>query len=170
MVEYNIEVDKKDKIIGTRPRTDFYTGNYIHRASALILFNSKNEILIQKRVPTKKWHPNCYTYSVSGTVAENETYESCLKKETKEEIGISTPVKFLFKAFHSEATDKLFYSVYVGKSDDEIKFEEKEITKIKWIQVEELKKDIETNPQKYTPTFVEGMKIFFEKYYYTLKI
>ena len=55
MVEQNIEVDKNDNQIGLRPRDDFYTGKYIHRASHLILFNSKNEILLQHRAPTKKW-------------------------------------------------------------------------------------------------------------------
>lgn len=80
MIEQNIEVDEKDNVIGFRPRDDFYTGKYIHRASHLILFNSKNEILIQKRASTKKWYPNLYTFSVSGTVAD-ESYEDCIKKE-----------------------------------------------------------------------------------------
>lgn len=165
MVEQNIEVDENDNVIGVRPRDDFYIGKYIHRASALILFNSKNEILIQKRAPTKKWHPNRYTYSVSGTVAENETYESCIKKEMKEEIGISIPVKFLFKAFHGGSRDKVFYAVYIGKSDDKIRFEENEITKIEWVPADKLRKDIEKNPEKYTPTLVEGMKKYFAEFY-----
>ena len=86
MVEQNIEVDKNDNQIGLRPRDDFYTGKYIHRSSHLILFNSKNEILLQHRAPTKKWYPNLFTYSVSGTVA-NESYEDCLGLHYRNSFG-----------------------------------------------------------------------------------
>lgn len=164
MIERNIEVDKEDNVLGLRPRDDFYTGKYIHRSSNLILFNSKNEILVQKRSPTKKWYPNLYTYSASGTVAD-ESYEDCMKKEMQEEIGISIPVKFIFKYPFFDELDKAFHAVFVGKSDDEIKPDNREMTEIKWIPGEDLKKDIQEHSEKYTPPFVEGMKKYFAEFY-----
>ncbi len=88
---YNIEVDKNDNALGLRPRSDYYTGKYIHRACQLILFNSKNKILLQQRASTKRWYPNLFTFSVSGTVT-HESYEACIQKEMQEEIGITIPV------------------------------------------------------------------------------
>ena len=164
MAEHNIEVDENDNVIGLRPRDDFYTGKHIHRSAHLILFNSKNEILVQKRAPDKKWYPNLYTYSASGTVA-NESYEECMEKETKEEIGISVSFKFLFKYPFFDELDKAFHAVFTGKSDEEIKPDKKEMTEIKWIPAEELKKDIQENPGIYTPPFKEGMRVYFEKFY-----
>ena len=119
-MEMNYEVNKDDNVIGLRPRDDFYTGKYIHRSSHLILFNSKNEVLVQKRSPTKKWYPNLYTYSVSGTVAE-ESYDECIKKETEEEIGITVPGKYLFKYPFFDELDKAYHAVFIGNSDEEIK-------------------------------------------------
>ncbi len=48
MQELRIEVDKDDNRIGLRTKKEFYTGKFIHRASHLILFNSKNEILLHR--------------------------------------------------------------------------------------------------------------------------
>ena len=91
MAELIIEVDKNDNFLGLREREEFYLGKHIHRAAQLILLNSENKMLIQKRSPQKRWYPNRYTYSVSGTVA-NESYEACMKREMLEEIGISVPL------------------------------------------------------------------------------
>ena len=162
--ELNIEVDKNNNVIGLRPRSDFYTGKYIHRGSHLLLFNSNNEILLQKRSSTKKWYPNLYTSSVSATVGD-ESYEECINREMQEEIGIKIPVKKLFICPCFEKLDKGFHAVFIGRTDDEIKPDTKEIQKIKWIHVENLKKDIAEKPYKYTPTFLEAMKIFFKKHY-----
>ena len=163
MIEQNIEVDKNDNKIGLRPRDDFYTGKYIHRASHLILFNSKNEILLQYRVSTKKWYPDLFTYSVSGTVAD-ESYEDCIKKEMQEEIGISVPVKKLFTYPFFDTFDKAWHCVFVGASDDNIIPDTREIQKIKWINVDELREDITKNPGIYTPPFIEGMKKYFNRF------
>ena len=119
MAEQNIEVDKNDNQIGLRPRGDFYTGKFIHRASHLILFNSKNKILLQHRSSTKKWYPNLFTYFVSGTVA-NESYEDCIEKEMQEEIGISINVKRLFAYPFFDTYDKAWHCVFVGKTDNKI--------------------------------------------------
>lgn len=164
MTEQNIEVDKNNNQIGLRSRDDFYTGKYIHRSSHLILFNSKNKILLQHRVSTKKWYPNLFTYSVSGAVA-NESYEDCIQREMQEEIGISINVKRLFAYPFFDTFDKAWHCVFVGKSDDEITPDAREIQEIKWIDANELKKDILENSNIYTPPFIEGMKKYFIEFY-----
>lgn len=164
MTEYNIEVDANDNPIGLRPRSDFYTGKYIHRSVHLILFNGKTQILLQHRVPTKEIYPDLLDYSVSGTIA-NESYEDCIKKEMQEELGILIKLKKLFTYHFFDTYDKAWKCVFTGISDDEIKPDAKEIQEIKWIDANELKKDILKNPQIYTPPFVEGMKKYFNEFY-----
>ena len=39
------------------------------------------------------------------------------------------------------------------------------MTEIKWMSVEELKKDIDKNPQKYTPPFLEGINLYFDQFH-----
>lgn len=66
MIELCIEVDKNNKVIELRPMTDFQTGKFIHRSAHLLLFNSKGEILIQKRSANKRWYPNLYLFCKWG--------------------------------------------------------------------------------------------------------
>ena len=162
MAEQLIEVDKNDNQIGLRPRDDFFDSEYIHRASHLILFNSKNEILLQHRSPTKKVWPNLFTFSVDCTVA-NESYEDCIKREMQEEIGISINVKRLFTFPYFDNIDKAWHCVFVGKTDDKITPDSREIQEIKWIDADELKEDILKNPDIYVPPFIEGMNKYFDE-------
>ena len=157
MIELNIEVDKNDKKIGLRPISDFQTGKFIHRSSHLLLRNSKGEILLQKRSSNKKWYPNLYTYSVSGTVA-NENYKKCVKREMKEEIGISIPIKLLFIYKYFDKPEKAFHALFYGESDKKIIPDKREISKVLWMSPEELKKDLKKHPKKYVPHVRFGLK------------
>jgi isopentenyl-diphosphate Delta-isomerase len=167
MSEFNIEVDKHDNVVGLRPRGDFFATEHIHRSSNLILYNSKGEILLQKRAKNKKLYPNVYSFSVSGTVA-NESYEECILRESLEEIGISVKVKLLFNYHYFDNVDKAFYAIFITKIKDndlkQIKPEKREISELLWVDPKKLEKDIYENSHKYTPAFVAGMKIYFKKY------
>ena len=159
-----MEVDKDDNIIGLRPRDDFYTGKYIHRSVHLILFNSQDQILLQKRAPDKKWYPNLIDYSVNGTV-DDETYEEGILRETEEEIGISTPTKYLFKYPYFDTLDKAWHAVFLGKSDGKITPDGREMTEVIWMTPDELKKSMQNNPEIYTSHFIVGMNKYFAEFY-----
>jgi isopentenyl-diphosphate Delta-isomerase len=160
----NIQVDENDQVIGVRPIEDFFTGRYIHRSSHLILLNSENEILLQKRSPKREWYPGLYTYSASGAVAE-ETYEECVQKEMQEELGISIPVKYLFKYKYFDEHDKSFHAIFVGKSDSDIRPDEDEASEVKWFSVSELKRGMKSNPELFVPHLIIGMNKYFTEFY-----
>jgi|SRR3989344_4823 len=160
MNEFNIEVNKNNKRIGLRQINDFQTGKFIHRSAHLLLFNSKGDVLICKRSSNKRWYPSLYTYSVSGTVA-NESYKKCIKKEMKEELGISIPVKLLFIYPYFDKVDKSFHALFSGVTDEKIIPDKMEISKLKWLKLNELKKDIKLNTKKYVPHVIFGLKKYF---------
>ncbi len=162
------EVDKNDNFLGLREREEFYSGSYIHRAAQLILLNSENKMLIQKRSPQKKWFPDRYTYSVSGTVA-NESYEACMKREMLEEIGISVPFRKLFKIPCIFQNKGAFHTVFSGRCSEKtaslIQPDPEEASYVEWIEIEELYDKIKVEPDKYTPSLQTGIiKIFQEGY------
>lgn len=164
MNELIVEVDRKDKVKGLRLRSEFYTGKYIHRAVHLILLNSKGEMLVQKRAGDKDWYPGLFTYSASGT-ARDESYEECINRETKEEIGIKPKMNFLFKYYlEDKGVERAFHAVFLSKSDDDVKPDSKEISSIKWVNLKELEKKIRAHPENYTPSMVKGMTKFFKEY------
>src|SRR3989344_5305032 len=139
MGELNIEVNKNNRKTGLRPMKDFQTGKFIHRSAHLLLFNLEGKVLICKRSQNKIWYPNLYTYSVSGTVA-NESYEKCVKREIEEELGISIPVKLVFIYPYFDKFDKSFHALFRGSTDKKITPDKMEISQLKWLTLDELKK------------------------------
>ncbi|WP_424353644.1 NUDIX domain-containing protein [Methanosarcina mazei] len=131
------EVDMDDNFLGLRARDEFYSGKHIHRASQLILLDPENRILLQKRSPGKFWFPNRYTYSVSGTVAD-ESYEACIAREMLEEIGISVPFRRLFKIPCIRENKGAYHTIFSGRCSEEaaslIRHDLEEATSIEWVE------------------------------------
>jgi isopentenyldiphosphate isomerase len=51
-------VNEKDEIIGQASRPEVHAKNLFHRASHVWIFNSKGEMLLQKRSTNKDTFPN----------------------------------------------------------------------------------------------------------------
>ena len=121
-------------------------GKY-HRAIHLYLFNSKNEILLQKRASTVDQDPGVFTISVLGHVDAGEFSSATVKREVEEELGIdASQLKFDFlfsffqEAFVSETyIERQFSDVYVTYADLDItliKFDHSEVSEVKFVPFE----------------------------------
>jgi isopentenyl-diphosphate delta-isomerase len=162
--EQIVEVDKDDTIIGVRAKREFRNSEHIHRSVALLLFNSKGEVAVQHRVTNKKLYPGMDEFSVSGTLAQ-ESYDECMEREVKEELGISPTLTPLFKYFHSDDHDKAWKMVYIATSDEELTLQEEEVESVTWWRPEALLADMETHPEKYVPPFIQGFKKYMEEHH-----
>ena len=60
----------------------------IWRISALWVKNSKGEILLARRSYSKRLSPGKWGPAAAGTLEPDETYDSNILKEAKEEIGL----------------------------------------------------------------------------------
>ena len=128
-------------------RAEVHRQGKYHRAIHLYLFNSKNEILIQKRAMTVDNAPGVYTISVLGHVNAGETSAATVKREVAEELGIdasSFKFDFLF-SFLQEANvsatyiERQFSDVYLTRADldlSQIKFDPVEVAEVKFVAFE----------------------------------
>ncbi|MES2408681.1 MAG: NUDIX hydrolase, partial [Patescibacteria group bacterium] len=138
-----IMVNEKDEIIGYKPRSEKLSTD-ISRVAGLIILNSKNEILLGKRVMTKKNDPGKWDLAVAGTLEEGETYVSNIIKEAKEEVGLDIKESDLMLVSHiyQETSFKYFstvFSVIADKSITEFKKEDEEVEEIRWVNMNELR-------------------------------
>lgn len=158
------QVDKNNKVLGLKPRSEFTNGKLIHRSSYLLVFNSNKEILLQKRSLSKKWHPGKWTFPVAGTVAD-ESYEKCMEREIKKALGICVSFKKLFTYHHFDDVDKAFKTVFTAEAEQEnLDLNENYAEEYSWFTFDKLKKELNKNPGKFAPPFVVGMKIFFKQF------
>jgi len=80
-------VDEQDNLLCHKERDMVWPGD-IYRISDLRIRNSKGQHLIAQRALCKKNHPGYRSGAVCGTVEKGESYESNIRKEMFEEIGL----------------------------------------------------------------------------------
>lgn len=72
----------------TMVRGDAMIKDTYHLVIHVVIFNSKNQMLIQKRKYDKVSNPNMWDISVGGSVTAGETSQMGAMRETEEELGL----------------------------------------------------------------------------------
>ena len=81
-------VNDRDEVIGSAPRNEVHRLGLMHRATHVLVFNSRGELFLQKRSQKKDRQPGLWDSSASGHVDKGETYDACAARELKEELGL----------------------------------------------------------------------------------
>jgi len=152
-----IVVDKNDNIIGYDSKANIHEGEGIlHRAFSIFIFNDQRELLLQKRSKQKLLWPLFWSNSVCSHPREHENNEIATQRRLKEELGIVTPIEYLFSFqyqanFNNIGSEREHCSVYIGKSNGPFSINNNEIAEWKFIPLEELNSELDKFPYKYTP-------------------
>lgn len=154
-----ILVDEQDNEIGTEEKLKAHQKGKLHRALSILVFNSKNEVLIQQRAKTKYHTPGLWTNTCCSHPRKGEKTKDAAHRRLKEEMGFDCELdekfSFVYKAeFENGLTEHEYDHVFFGKFDGTPKPDPQEADDYKWVSMDELKKDIKTHPQKYTPWFM----------------
>lgn len=113
-------------------------GHYI-AVVGVVIINSKNEILLQKRSRFKRANPSKWGIC-GGKVDLNETTLDAGVRETLEEIGIRLNKEDL-RFLSMDTNEKTHFTVYYIKQDVDIekcKLQEEELEEVKYFKIEEL--------------------------------
>lgn len=163
-------VDENDNVIGSETKQKCHDGKGIlHRAFSVFIFNNKNQLLIHQRSGSKRLWPLFWTNTCCSHPSQNETYEEAGERRLKEELGISCSLKFLYKfqyqvPFKDTGSENEMCAVLIGKCDENPSSDPKEISDWKFIDLNELQKNIAENPDKYTPWFKMELKRLLEEH------
>ena len=166
-----ILVNELDEQIGLMPKLEAHEKALLHRAFSVFIFNDKNELMLQQRALDKYHSPGLWTNTCCSHQRDGESNIEAGKRRLIEEMGFVTElnetVSFIYKApFDNGLTEHEFDHVMIGTYMDEPNINPEEVADWKWMSLEEVKVDIELNPQNYT----EWFKIIFEKFYEYLNI
>lgn len=149
-------VDENDKQLDLMGKTEAHEKGLLHRAISIMIFNDKDEILLQQRAFVKYHWKGIWSNAVCTHPRNGESYQKAAERRLFEELGFNTPLKevfhFIYKAKDEESglIEHELDHVFVGTYNGEIPFNPDEVNAVKWITKEDLLKDIENNPDKYS--------------------
>jgi isopentenyl-diphosphate delta-isomerase len=154
-----IVVDEQDKVIGYRTRIECHQGEGIlHRAFSIFIFNDRQELLLQKRSAQKILWPDFWSNSCCSHPRQGEKTEPAARRRLKEELGIEAELTYLYTfqyhaRFGSAGSERELCAVYMGRSNEPVRFNLNEISNCKYVNIDSLTADLLKNPDVYTPWF-----------------
>ncbi len=168
--EQVILVNEKDEQIGLMPKMEAHEKAVLHRAFSVFVFNSKQQLMLQQRAADKYHSPLLWTNTCCSHQRNGESNIEAGKRRLQEEMGfvceLEEKTSFIYKApFDNGLTEHELDHVMVGYYDEDPIINKEEVESFKYMTVEEVKADIQVNPQIYT----EWFKIIFDKFYSFIK-
>lgn len=165
MEEKVVLVTEKDEVLGLMEKMQAHENGILHRAFSVFLYNSKGEMLLQKRAAEKYHSPNQWTNACCSHPRIEETYEQAAKRRIKEELGIDCELEekfwFIYKAdVGQNLWEHELDHVFVGNYEGEFNLNKEEVTEVRYISLENLNIELENNPENFT----EWFKIILEEY------
>ena len=164
--EQVILVNEKDEQIGTMPKLEAHEKGVLHRAFSVFVLNDSGEMMMQQRAACKYHSPLLWTNTCCSHQRVGESNIEAGKRRLFEEMGFVTELKdvvsFMYKAtFDNGLTEHEFDHVLVGTYNENPNINIDEVNNFKWMTLEQVKVDMELNPDLYT----EWFKIIFENFY-----
>jgi len=147
-------VDADDRVVGQAPRSVVHARKLLHRAVHIFVFNSRHELLLQKRSARKDEYPLCYTSSASGHLSTGETYDSAAPRELAEELGLEGKLEWLAKFPAGPQTSDEHTVLYRTMTDTPPRIDPVEIDAVTFHPLEEISAMIGRDPQSFSPCFV----------------
>ncbi len=121
-------VDEKNNVTGSALRSVMRAKGLPHRATYILVFNSKGELYVQKRTPVKDIYPGYYDVAAGGVVMAGESYDESASRELKEELGIQgVSLTHLFNFYRQDAGNRVWGGAYSCVYDGEVVLQEEEV-------------------------------------------
>jgi isopentenyl-diphosphate delta-isomerase len=165
-----ILVNELDEPIGLMPKLEAHQKAVLHRAFSVFVLNDQNEILLQQRAHHKYHSPLLWTNTCCSHQRSGETNIEAGSRRLFEEMGFKTDLKelfhFIYKApFDNGLTEHELDHVMIGYYHEDPIVNPEEVEDWKWMKIEDIKTDMESNPAIYTVWF----KIIFDEFYHYIE-
>lgn len=168
-MEKVVLVDENDKKIGLIEKEEAHLGEgKLHRAFTSFVFNKKGEALIAKRSKGKMLWPLVWDSACASHPRKGESYEEATERRLKEELGFSCQTKrvdnFLYHVAYRDIGFEYEYCVnMIGNYDGKVDHVKDEVEEWKWISIEDLRRNMEKDPDSYTPWLKIALDRMIEK-------
>lgn len=153
-----ILVDGHDNPVGTMGKMEVHEKALLHRAFSIFIFNSKGEMLLQKRAAGKYHSAGLWTNTCCSHPKPGEDTATAASKRLQEEMGFNTPISkafsFVYLApFDNGLTEHEFDHVFIGSFNGLIKPDPHEVSDYCYQSMESVKTNVQSHPDHFTEWF-----------------
>lgn len=147
-------VNEKGEVFGKAPRSVCHSGSkLLHPVVHLQIINSNKEIFLQKRSMKKDLLPGKWDTAVGGHIGLNEKVEEALKRETFEELGITSfEARFNGSYLWESPREKELVFSFLCTRYDRIHIDNEEVEEGRFWTKEEI--EAQLRKEIFTPNFI----------------
>jgi 8-oxo-dGTP pyrophosphatase MutT (NUDIX family) len=151
-----IIVDEHNKVVGAVPREEMRSKRLPHRATFILVFDSRGRLLVQKRTATKDIYPGYFDLAAGGVVVEGESYDASAAREAEEELGIrGVPLTPQFDFYFEDSGNRCFGRVYSCVCEGPFRLQPEEVVSAEFRTLAEVS---EGDLEPVTPDTLEALK------------
>ena len=159
-----ILVDQADRPVGRMEKQEAHRKGLLHRAFSVFLLDG-SKLLIQRRALDKYHCGGLWSNTCCSHPAPGEPVLSAAERRLEEELGIKNARlreldTFLYRAaFPNGLAEHELDHVLLGEYSGPVQPDPMEIAQVRWIDLEELQRDLQAFPQWYTPWFPPALTL-----------
>ncbi|MER3427539.1 MAG: isopentenyl-diphosphate delta-isomerase [Pyrinomonas sp.] len=155
MREEVILVNEMDEAIGTGEKHETHLHGRMHRAFSIFVFNSRGDLLLQRRAPNKYHSAGLWSNTCCGHPRPHETVEQAAHRRLREEMGFDCELHPVFAfVYRTELDNQMIEHEYdhvlVGSFDGTPAPDNGEVSEWRWVNAQQLVREISRHPERYT--------------------
>jgi isopentenyl-diphosphate Delta-isomerase len=153
-----ILVDEADNAVGSCEKLAAHQQGLLHRAFSVFIFNTKGEMLLQRRALGKYHSGGLWTNACCSHPAEGEETINAAHRRLQEEMGFDTALEkifdFVYKAeFDNGLTEYEFDHVLAGEYEGSINCHKSEVMDYCYKNMSAISESLQSHPNHYTAWF-----------------
>ena len=144
-----------DGTVRTMEKMEAHRRGLGHRAVSVFVFNSRGDLLLQRRAPDKYHSPGRWTNTCCTHCRQGEIPADTAVRRLWEEMGLQCRLREVFSfPYHADVGNGMieneFDHVFIGQCDDRPAPDPAEISDWKWMAPDAIREALVYSPEQFT--------------------
>lgn len=155
--EYVVLVNEQDEEIGVREKLQAHLDGALHRAFSVFVFNSRGDLLLQRRHPAKYHSGGLWSNTCCSHPRPGEFVGAAADRRLFEEMGFRCDLthgfSFIYRSRLEDLYEHEYDHVFIGRYDGQPVPNAAEVSEWRWVDAATVRHEVAACPEQYTYWF-----------------